>query len=140
MPSQRQVRWAQLRVGLTVIFASITLAVLIFLMSGPTGLFTRKIIVRAYFDNAAGLRVGAPVRLEGVDVGNVTTIRVVTGHGMTPVEVAMKVSTRYGASFKKDSVASLSTAGVLGDGAADLREAWQRRGIDADSVAEWGRG
>jgi phospholipid/cholesterol/gamma-HCH transport system substrate-binding protein len=120
LPSQRQVRWAQLRVGLTVIFASITLAVLIFLMSGPTGLFTRKVTVRAYFDNAAGLRVGAPVRLEGVDVGNVTVIRVVTGHGLTPVEVAMKVSTRYGDSFKKDSVASLSTAGVLGETFVDI--------------------
>ena len=30
-----------------------------------------------YVDNAGGLRVGAPVRLEGVDIGNVTRIRVV---------------------------------------------------------------
>ncbi|MCU1310264.1 MAG: hypothetical protein JWO20_1389, partial [Candidatus Angelobacter sp.] len=34
MPSQQQLRWSELRVGLTVVFASITLAVLIFLMSG----------------------------------------------------------------------------------------------------------
>ncbi len=46
-------------------------------MTGTTGLFTRKIILRAYVDNAGGLRVGAPVRLEGVDIGNVTRIRVV---------------------------------------------------------------
>ena len=46
-------------------------------MTGTTGLFTKKIIVRAYVDNAGGLRVGAPVRLEGVDIGNVTGIRVV---------------------------------------------------------------
>ncbi|HZD32678.1 MAG TPA: MlaD family protein, partial [Candidatus Angelobacter sp.] len=76
MPSEKQVRWSQLRVGLTVVFASVTLAVLIFVMTGTTGLFTRKIVVRAYVDNAGGLRVGAPVRLDGVDIGNVKGIRV----------------------------------------------------------------
>ena len=72
MPSQKQLQWSQLKVGLTVLVASITLAVLIFLMSGTGGLFTHKIILKSYFDNAGGLRVGAPVRLAGVDVGNVT--------------------------------------------------------------------
>jgi len=66
VPSQKQLRWAQLRVGLTVLFASITLAVLIFLMSGTIGLFTPKLILSSYVDNASGLRVGAPVRLQGV--------------------------------------------------------------------------
>ena len=120
MPSQHQVRWAQLRVGLTVIFASITLAVLIFLMTGPTGLFTRKITLTSYFDNAGGLRVGAPVRLEGVDIGNVTDIAVVSGHGLAPVQVRMKVSTKYSKALKKDSVASLATAGVLGETFVDI--------------------
>ncbi len=106
--------------GLVVIFASITLAVLIFLMTGPTGMFSRKIVVSAYFDNAGGLRVGAPVRLEGVDIGNVTAITVVPSHGLTPVEVTMKVSTRYKGALKKDSVASLSTAGVLGETFVDI--------------------
>ena len=46
-------------------------------MTGTTGLFTKKIILRAYVDDAGGLRVGAPVRLEGVDIGNVTGIGVV---------------------------------------------------------------
>jgi phospholipid/cholesterol/gamma-HCH transport system substrate-binding protein len=119
LPSQHQVRWAQLRVGITVIFASITLAVLVFLMTGPTGLFSKKLILTAYFDNAAGLRVGAPVRLEGVDVGNVTDIAVVP-HGLTPVQVRMKVSTKYSQSLRKDSVASMATAGVLGETFVDI--------------------
>ena len=75
MPSQKQLKWSQLRVGLTVLVASITLGVLIFLMSGTTGLFTPKINLKSYFDNAGGLRDGAPVRLAGVDIGNVTGVR-----------------------------------------------------------------
>ena len=115
LPSQRQLKWAQLRVGLTVIFASITLAVLIFLMTGSTGLFTKKLYLRAYFDDTAGLRVGAPVRLQGVDIGNVTRIRVVPERKQTPVEVTMKATTRYIEFLRKDSMATLATAGVLGE-------------------------
>lgn len=115
VPSQKQLKWSQLRVGLTVLFASITLGVLIFLMSGTTGLFTRKITLRSYFDDAGGLRNGAPVRLQGVDVGNVTRIRIVANKPLTPVEVIMKVTTRYRSNLRKDSVTSMATAGVLGE-------------------------
>ena len=115
MPSQKQLKWSQLRVGLTVLFASVTLAVLIFLMSGTTGLFTPKITLKSYFDDAQGLRNGAPVRLAGVDVGNVTAVRVVPNKPATPVEVVMKVTTKYSFDVRKDSVTAMSTAGVLGE-------------------------
>jgi phospholipid/cholesterol/gamma-HCH transport system substrate-binding protein len=119
LPSQKQLKWSQLRVGLTVLFASITLGVLTFLMSGTTGLFTPKITLRSYFDNAQGLRNGAPVRLQGVDIGNVTAVRVVN-KSRTPVEVIMRVNTKYGFNIRKDSVTSLSTAGVLGETFIDI--------------------
>jgi len=120
VPSQKQLKWSQLRVGLTVLFASITLGVLTFLMSGTTGLFTPKLTLHSYFDNAGGLRDGAPVRLQGVDVGNVTNVRVVGDKPLTPVEVTVKVTSRYRALIKKDSVTSLSTAGVLGETYIDI--------------------
>lgn len=120
MPSQQQLRWSQLRVGLTVLFAAIVLGTLIFLMTGTTGLFTPKINLKAFFENASGLRVGAPVRLEGVDIGNVTGIRVVRGRPASPVEVTMKVTTKYGDNLRKDSVATLATAGVLGETYLDI--------------------
>ncbi len=119
MPSQQQVRWSQLRVGVTVVVATVILAILIFLMTGSVGLFTPKIRLRCYFDNAEGLRVGAPVRLEGVDIGNVVAIRVVKRE-LTPVEVVMKISTRYHDEIRKDSKAVLTTAGVLGETFVDI--------------------
>ncbi|MGA2360410.1 MAG: MlaD family protein [Terriglobales bacterium] len=120
MPSQKQLKWSQLRVGLTLLFASVTLAVLIFVMSGTGGWFTRKIALRSYFDNAGGLREGAPVRLAGVDIGNVTGIRIVGEKPMTPVEVTMKVNTKFKFNLRKDSVTLLSTAGVLGETYVDI--------------------
>lgn len=103
-----------------MVFASVTLAVLVFLMTGSGGLFVPKINLKAYFDNAAGLRVGAPVRLQGVDIGNVKNVRIVPGRQPNSVEVTMKISTRYADSIRKDSVAQLSTAGVLGEVFVDI--------------------
>ena len=122
MPSQKQLKWSELRVGVTVIIASATLGLLLLLMSGTAGLFTKRITVQSYFDNAEGLRVGAPVRLSGVDIGNVTKIRIVPykDRRLTPVEVTMKVTTKYIYNLRRDSVTSLDTAGVLGETYLDI--------------------
>ena len=125
MPSQKQLQWSQLRVGLTVIISAVTLAVLLFLMSGTKGLFTQRIVLYSYFDNAEGLRTGAPVRLSGVDIGNVTRIQIVNlpDKRLTPVEVTMKISTKYHFDLHRDSMTSLDTAGVLGETFLDIDSA-----------------
>jgi phospholipid/cholesterol/gamma-HCH transport system substrate-binding protein len=89
-------------------------------MSGTAGLFTPRLTVKSYFDNAEGLRVGAPVRLSGVDIGNVTKISIVHDKPLTPVEVTVKVSSKYGFGLRRDSVTSLETAGVLGETFLDI--------------------
>lgn len=94
--------------------------VLIFMMTGTGGWLTHKIVIKSFFDNAQGLRVGAPVRLSGVDIGNVTRIQIAEGRTADPVEVIMKVNTKYGFSLRKDSVTILSTAGVLGETFVDI--------------------
>jgi phospholipid/cholesterol/gamma-HCH transport system substrate-binding protein len=114
LPSQKQLKWSQLKVGLTVLFASVILAVLTLLMSGG-GLLARKIVITSYFPDASGLREGAPVRLSGVDIGNVRRIRVVPDRPLDPVQVIMKVKTEYHFFLRKDSITVLSTAGVLGE-------------------------
>jgi phospholipid/cholesterol/gamma-HCH transport system substrate-binding protein len=120
LPSQKQLKWSQLRVGITVIVAGLTLGLLLFLMSGNLGLLTPRITLKSYFDNAEGLRVGAPVRLSGVDIGNVTHITIVREKPLTPVEVTMKVTTKYDYSLRRDSMTSLETAGVLGETYLDI--------------------
>ena len=47
MPSQKQLHWSELRVGITVVVAAIALATLIFLMTSAQGLFTRKLNLKA---------------------------------------------------------------------------------------------
>ncbi|HTC55481.1 MAG TPA: MlaD family protein [Candidatus Sulfotelmatobacter sp.] len=122
MPSQKQIKWSELRVGVTVIFASLVLGLLLFLMSGTGGFFSKRITLVSYFDNAEGLRVGAPVRLSGVDIGNVSKILIVRDRDkqLTPVEIVMKVSTKYSFNLRRDTRTSLETAGVLGETFMDM--------------------
>lgn len=121
MPNQREVRWSQLKVGVVVIIAVTALTVLISLMSDSSGgLFTRRITVHSFFENASGLRPGAPVTLQGVSIGVVKMIRIVPERRLTPVEVIMRISLRYSKALHKDSLASLNTAGVLGDTMVDI--------------------
>ena len=120
MPSQKQLRWSELKVGITVIVAAVALAILVFLMSGTGGFFTRKINVITYFDNAEGLRAGQPVDLQGVAIGNVVRVRVVPGRPEAPVEAVMRINTRYQPFVKKDTRATITTQGVLGESFIDL--------------------
>jgi phospholipid/cholesterol/gamma-HCH transport system substrate-binding protein len=131
LPSQKQLKWSELKVGITVIVGSVTLAILVFLISGTSGLFTRKITLITYFDNAEGLRPGQPVDLQGVAIGNVTGVRVVPGRPKAPVQVLMKINNKYAEFIRlgvktdkgvieKSSTATIQTAGVLGESFIDV--------------------
>ena len=121
MPSRKEIQWSQLRVGALVLAATAVLIGLIFLMSGSTGgLFARKFVLRCYFENAGGLKDGAPVTLEGVTIGNVIHVHVVPDRNPTPVEVTMQVGHEYVRDLHVDSTASVTQAGVLGDSFVDI--------------------
>lgn len=124
MPSQQEVRWSQLKVGVIVLVASVVLVTLLFLMTSASGLglFSHKLTITTYFENSAGLKDGAAVNLEGVTIGTVKTVTVVNNpaHKLTPVKVVMKLDEKYASNLKKDSKASLTTVGVLGDTVVDI--------------------
>ena len=121
MPSRKEIQWSQLKVGVLVLVAMAVLIGLIFLMSGSTGgPFAPKLTLRSYFANAAGLKNGAPVTLEGVTIGSVIRIRVVPDRNPTPVEVTMKVGEEFLRDLHATSTTSIAQAGVLGDSYVDI--------------------
>jgi len=136
LPSQKQLRWSELKVGVTVIVASVVLAVLVFLMSGTTGMFTRKFTLITYFDNAEGLRGGQPVDLEGVPVGNVVSVKVVPNRPAAPVQVVMKIKADWRPFLHKDSKATVKTAGILGESFIDIdsKGATKATVVDGDEL------
>ena len=124
MPSQQEVRWSQLKIGVIVLVSVVILTTLLFLMTSSSGLgfFSRKLTVTTYFENSAGLKVGAVVNLEGVTIGTVKSILVTTSpeRKLTPVQVVMKLDSKYQTSLHSDSTAALTTVGVLGDTVVDI--------------------
>lgn len=108
---------------------------LILLMSGQSGgLFNRKLVLRSYFENAAGLKDGAPVTLQGVTIGNVIHVRVVPERNPMPVEVAMRVGYEYAGFLHTDSTATIDQAGVLGDSYVDLNSVHASGPAPADNA------
>jgi phospholipid/cholesterol/gamma-HCH transport system substrate-binding protein len=124
MPSQQEVQWSQLKIGVIVLISAVILVTLLFLMTSSSGLgvFSKKITVRTYFENAAGLKEGAAVNLQGVTVGAVKSVTIVSdpARKLTPVRVVMKLDSKYADGLREDSKAALTTVGVLGDTVVDV--------------------
>jgi len=121
LPSRKELQWSQLKVGALVLAAMAVLVLVILLMNSASGgLFAKKLMLRTYFDNAGGLKTGAPVTLEGVTIGNIAHIRVVPERGAKPVEVTIRVGGKYIPDLHVDSTTSIVQAGVLGDSFIDI--------------------
>ena len=135
MPSRKEIQWAQLRVGLLVLAGIAVLVGLIFLMSSTSGgVFARKLTLRCYFENAAGLKNGAPVTLEGVTIGNVVKVRVVPERAPYAVEATMRVGSQYLSGLHVDSTATIAQAGVLGDSYIDINSAHAHGPVPASNT------
>jgi phospholipid/cholesterol/gamma-HCH transport system substrate-binding protein len=125
MPSQQEVRWSQLKVGVIVLISAVILTTLLFLMTSGSGVgvFSHKLTIVTYFENSAGIKSGAAVNLEGVTIGTVKSVRVSTApeRKLTPVEVVMRIDSKYQSGLHKDSKAALTTgAAILGDPVVDI--------------------
>jgi len=92
--------------------AVVVLVLLLMVVLRP---LAHRLAVKAYFTNSMGLRAGAPVRLAGVDVGSVKSVRAHPELKETPVEVVMVLNPQYDLNIPADSTALLETAGVLGE-------------------------
>jgi phospholipid/cholesterol/gamma-HCH transport system substrate-binding protein len=116
MPQRKQLTWTELRVGLFVLVAMFILAVAIFYVTGG-GFLGAKYRLVTYLPEVEGLTVGAPVRLDGVEVGNVETIGINTEpkDPARNIKVGMRVSRKFEGYIRTDSTAGLITEGLLGN-------------------------
>src|SRR6266852_4446266 len=112
MAQRKQITWSELRVGLFVLVGLLILAVAIFYVTGA-GFLGPKYRLKTFLPEVSGLSVGAPVRLDGVEIGNVEKIRLVPRQaGKTPdrmhnIEVDIRIDSRYQADVLTDSTSSL---------------------------------
>ena len=120
MAQRKQLTWSELRVGLFVLVGLLILAVGIFYVTGA-GVFGPKYRLKTYLPEVSGLSTGAPVRLDGVEIGNVDRIPLVPREtGKTARPHAQHRSRdahrpQYQKDILTDSAASLVTEGLLGN-------------------------
>src|SRR5262252_8639758 len=120
MARGKQLTWSELRVGLFVLVGLLVLAVAIFYVTGA-GVFGPKYHLRTFLPEVSGLATGAPVRLDGVEIGNVDRIALAPReHGKPPdrlrnIEIGMKLDRKYQNDVLTDSTAMLVTEGLLGN-------------------------
>jgi len=132
MPQNKPARLSELRVGLLVLLALAILILVIFAVSGDLKFpgFGKTTIVRTDMPTVDGLRKGAEVRLSGKKIGSVSDIKFSNEIPNTPnapnnIEIVMAIDGKLdGRSaierIRTDSIATLKTAGVLGDNVIDI--------------------
>jgi phospholipid/cholesterol/gamma-HCH transport system substrate-binding protein len=116
MAQRKQLTWAELRVGLFVLAGLFIMAVAIFYVTGA-GILGPKYRLITYLPEVEGVTTGAPVRLDGVEIGNVETIKL-TPHPqdrMHNIELILRIDKKFQESIRTDSDASLITEGLLGN-------------------------
>ena len=135
-----QLRRSEIMTGLLVLATVGVLAFILILLGAP-GLFRPLVVYKLYFDNAAGIKLGAPVLLAGRKVGQVKALnspvsrdeaalaleaagnlgRVTEPSGALPhFEVRIDVEVDRTALVYKNANVRLMTLGLLGDTTIDI--------------------
>ena len=103
------------KVGIFVTVLVLAMAVTLFVLGGSTDLLEDRYRLNGSWEDVAGLKEGAVVRLAGWDVGEVTAIRFSDDLEVKEIFVEMEVLERYQPRIREDSEARIETQGVLGD-------------------------
>jgi phospholipid/cholesterol/gamma-HCH transport system substrate-binding protein len=129
MPRTRSLAWAELKIGLVTVVALVITAVTIFTLTGSRGFFWQRYRLKTRFDNVAGLSKGAPVRVAGVEVGQVSDLDFADER----VDVLFEVNKDQQTRITTRSIAKLGSISLLGQGAVDITASTQ-----GTPIPEWG--
>src|SRR5512136_678 len=104
MPRKRSLGVSELKIGILAVAS-----IVIFMLSGQGGFSWQRYSLKTRFPEVPGLKVGAPVRVAGVEVGTVTRIEFVGAQ----VEVTFQLSRRMRDRVTSESMAALGSLSLL---------------------------
>jgi phospholipid/cholesterol/gamma-HCH transport system substrate-binding protein len=116
MAQRKQLTWTELRVGIFVLVGLFIIMIAIFYVTGA-GFLGPKYKLLTYLPEVDELQTGAPVTLDGIQVGNVESLRLTEhpqdhSHNIT---LGLRIDKKYQDQIRTDSSATLVTQGLLGD-------------------------
>lgn len=107
----RSLAWSELKLGIVGVLAIVLTTAIVLAVGGQGGFFWQRYPLRVQFDDVYGLKRGAVVRLNGMEVGKVTGIRFVGA----AVEVDLTVTKRVRPLITHESRASIGSLSLLGE-------------------------
>lgn len=109
-----KVKWGNMKIGILV---SIAIAAILYssFSGGGVSIFAPKDYLVVYFESVNGLLKGASIRLSGIEVGNVRSIKFVNLDPKRRLEVKMRIRKSVWPMITVDSKVQLGTIGLLGD-------------------------
>jgi len=126
-------RRLSLTVGAFALASLALLAVAILSLSSQEGIWTPRYRLVGYYDNVGGLISGAAVRVAGTRVGRVESVGfAVRPDGKPAVRVVLQIDREVQERIREDSVAAISTVGLLGDQMVEISMGTERERSLAD--------
>jgi phospholipid/cholesterol/gamma-HCH transport system substrate-binding protein len=119
MPRTRSIAWSELKIGLVGMAALLLLVAVVFAIGGQGGFPWQRYPLKTRFTQVSGLKTGAVVWLNGMEVGKVTAVQFVGSQ----VDVAMEVSKDVRPLITTESRASLGSLSLLGEPIIDITAA-----------------
>jgi len=129
MPRTRSLKWSELKIGVMAVVALLIAAALILALGGESGFFWQRYNLKIRFPNAGGVQEGSPVRVAGVTVGAVQTIRFVGSE----VEMDLELHDEMRERVRTTSRATIGSVSLLGEGAVDISAS-----TTGEPIPEWG--
>ena len=116
MPDRSKIRWSQLKVGLVALAAIAIAVTLIFLMTSSKGLLRHNVPLRTYMDDASAMQEGTPVRLNGITIGYVDSLRLTNSPDpRRAVQFTLMVDADSLKDIPVDSHTGIAASNLLGD-------------------------
>jgi len=121
MPQRKAITWSELRVGLLVIAVAVILGLFVF-YGTREALFASTSDYRTFLPDVSGLKKGAPVRLAGLEVGTIREVRLagVGAERAQQTEISFSVRSEYRDYLRSDSLAYVTTEGLLGESVLEI--------------------
>jgi phospholipid/cholesterol/gamma-HCH transport system substrate-binding protein len=109
MPKEKNYKW---KLGLFSVSILVLAIAAIYYIGKQKNLFGSVFRITAEFSSVSGLKIGSNVRLDGIDVGTVDDIELMTD---TTVQVDMIIQKGVEKFIRKDAKASIGSDGLMGD-------------------------
>lgn len=104
----------EVKVGIFVIIGLIILSIMVFSIGGFYNV-KPGYNIKVTFSFANGVEVGAPVRLAGVEIGEIKEIRIFHDEAKQKTEVELLAWVEKGVPINNDAKAKINTLGLLGE-------------------------